>query len=340
MKILGQRTLNRLKNSLSNQSLILMYHRVSNLKIDPWWLSVSPRNFDEHMQILNKYTQPIKLHKIGQKTKSFNLRRREVVVTFDDGYADNYKNASPILQKYEIPTTFFITTGLINKKEEFWWDEIGRLILSDNALPNCFDLTIAGVRYSWQIDSNKCEEMSEKDAVLKEIPKNNSILSRARLHYVIWGILKTLSINDKKIILELIRLWTGSSKEARVDHLSMTTQELQSLSEINLFEIGGHTVNHPMLSNIALKDQENEISESKEFLEHLLNRTITSFAYPHGEYSTQTLDILKRYNFTTACTVVPMKVNDSCDRYLLPRFGVLNWKGDEFERKINEWFLQ
>ncbi|MBF0490299.1 MAG: polysaccharide deacetylase family protein [Candidatus Omnitrophica bacterium] len=341
MRIPGFRTFNRIKNYLGNQGLILMYHRVVDLKSDPWSLCVSPERFEEQMQVIKRYTQPVSIDEIGtNKNRLSSLSKIKISITFDDGYSDNFKFAQPILNKYDIPATFFITTGAINSKEEFWWDEIGRLILENMRLPNTLEINISGIKYSWQIDSSLIENKDIFQISNIKIPPNNSTISRLKLHYVLWKILIPLSMNEKKTILESLRIWSTKPKETRSDYLALNSKELESLANSKLFRIGAHTVRHPMLSRLTIKEQEQEISESKFFLENLLNIPIRNFAYPHGDFSSETISILKRLDFTDACTVNAKLVNQHDDRYMLPRFAVLNWNGQDFEYKLNEWFTQ
>jgi peptidoglycan/xylan/chitin deacetylase (PgdA/CDA1 family) len=74
-----------------------------------------------------------------------------VVITFDDGYADNLHNAKPLLERYDIPATVFVTTGHIGHEREFWGDELDRLLLQPSTLPELLGLSINGSPYQWEL---------------------------------------------------------------------------------------------------------------------------------------------------------------------------------------------
>ncbi|MFC1510450.1 polysaccharide deacetylase family protein [Candidatus Omnitrophota bacterium] len=337
MNIRGAWRLRKTLTQLNRRGIILMYHRVEDLESDPWNLSVSPARFAEHMQIIKKLGRPVQMREMGKSLKRFSFGRKEIVVTFDDGYADNFHNARPVLEQNGIPATFFITTGATDRPQEFWWDEIGRTILTEKMLPEIFDLTIAGRQYRWQITPVDQREIIEESEAIMDTPQNDMSLSRDRLFYVLWKIIDRLPFLEKKDILQQVAQWAGASSDPREDHLPMTSKELKTLASSSLFEIGAHTVHHPMLSRLLPEEQEKEIVCSKHDLEELLNEPITSFCYPHGDYSKETVKILKSLRFKNACTVTQGTVERNNDPFLLPRVGVLNWSGVEFEKNLKRW---
>ena len=98
-------------------AVILMYHSVSRIGADPWGLRVAPRQFAEHMAVLRTHTNPIRLDELASATVGDGTRR-PVVVTFDDGYADNLLHALPILERYRIHATIFVATGFVGSQRE------------------------------------------------------------------------------------------------------------------------------------------------------------------------------------------------------------------------------
>lgn len=117
------RLTNKIHKSIYKTVPVLLYHRIDNLDNDPVMLSVRPDTFDKHMKYLQENYDPISLNEMIERAKGNCLNGKEVCVTFDDGYRDNMMNALPILQKYNIPATIFITTSQIGQKASFEWDE-------------------------------------------------------------------------------------------------------------------------------------------------------------------------------------------------------------------------
>lgn len=85
----------------NNYINVLLYHRVCNLNFDPWKLAITPEEFDNHMRYIKDNYNIMRFEDDWS-----NINEKTIVVTFDDGYADNFYNAVPILKKYDIPATF------------------------------------------------------------------------------------------------------------------------------------------------------------------------------------------------------------------------------------------
>lgn len=101
---------------------ILLYHRISTTSADPLMLCVTPVCFENHLQFLKKHYNIIPLSELSGLLIAGTLKGNEAAVTFDDGYRDNIINALPLLEKYNIPATIFITTGALGRKASFEWD--------------------------------------------------------------------------------------------------------------------------------------------------------------------------------------------------------------------------
>ncbi len=115
--------------SLPDEKLIqvLIFHRVSYKQNDPWGLEVTPEKFEEYIRIISSNYPIIRFEDNWHK-----VQERSIVLTFDDGYCDNYQYALPILEKYNVPATVFVSTGNIGSEREFWWDRIARLLSEDS----------------------------------------------------------------------------------------------------------------------------------------------------------------------------------------------------------------
>jgi peptidoglycan/xylan/chitin deacetylase (PgdA/CDA1 family) len=103
-------------------ALILLYHRVAEVKNDPLRLSVSPENFEKQLAWAKTHFKIIPLAEMAKRVKECSLEDNTLAVTFDDGYADNALTALPILKKLGVPATIFVTAGNVENQTEFYWD--------------------------------------------------------------------------------------------------------------------------------------------------------------------------------------------------------------------------
>ncbi|MGB7043843.1 MAG: polysaccharide deacetylase family protein [Methylocella sp.] len=132
--------------------LILMYHRIGEFQSDPRGLAVSPRHFAEHLEVLRKHSQPQPLAQMVNAIQHQVLPWvKALAVTFDGGYADNFYNAAPLLNRYDVPATVFLTCGYIGGTGEFWWDALERILLGPEVLPAELHLTAAGRTSEWSL---------------------------------------------------------------------------------------------------------------------------------------------------------------------------------------------
>ena len=117
--------------------LILAYHRIARPRVDPWRLSVSPERFREQLRSIKASRLPMSMSEVAARIEARDLPPTAVALTFDDGYRDNLLVAKPILVEEEVPATIFLSTGAIDARCEFWWDELARLVLDRQASADC-----------------------------------------------------------------------------------------------------------------------------------------------------------------------------------------------------------
>jgi len=325
-RVLGKfrRTLRSLKNRFMQVSLVLMYHRVADINTDPWQLSVSPRHFSEHLEVLQKLACSLRLDRLASALIKGKIPKRSVVITFDDGYIDNLHTAKPLLERFHIPATFFLSTGCIEKNREFWWDELDRLILQPVIIPKRLSLTIQGKKYEWDLD---------RDLILNEDPIwNNSFWRtlekapriRHGIYYSLWKLLKPMGDSERRDLLEELQEWAGSQPLKPSTQSLLRPGQISLLGKGDMIEIGAHSATHAALPSQSLSYQQDEIKQSKYYLENILGKPITSFSYPHGEYTSKTMALVRDAGFSCACTTDAAVVFSSTDRFQLPRWSLWN----------------
>lgn len=300
-------------------ALILGYHRVSSSSGVLDEVCVSPENFAEHLHELRKYTHPIRLSELAQHLKDGCLPDKSIAVTFDDGYADNLYIAKPLLEKYEIPATVFICTGYTGK--EFWWDELERLIMSSRAELSALCLEVGNGQFVWD---------------RAEVHPEVNLDDRRKFCRMLYNFLLVLDIEEQTQAMNIIRNWSGVSS-GETTARAMTHDELLQLANGGLIELGVHTRHHPMLPQLSLERQREEIRSSKRDLETLLGEKVAGFSYPNGQLTADTKQLVRELDFSYACTSLHDVVRPGSDVYELTRFWQQDVDGNRFVKTLNRW---
>ncbi len=329
------------KSAANSRVLILMYHRVIELDADPYGLCVSPDHFEDHLQVLHRTATPLSLSELVRKLRGGQLPERGVVVTFDDGYLDNLQVAKPLLEKHEVPATVFVTSGAVPMRREFWWDELDRLLLRPGRLPGTFSFSWSGSVRIWQLGAGSLYSENEShNRVWNVHQAPESLAPRQRFFQEIQRFTYELTTVEKHALLDQLAAWSGADASVRTDRGTLTPAELGELARGPLIEIGAHTVSHPSLRALLLDEQYMEMHESKSRLEEIVGRPVSGIAFPHGEYTPDTLIGVSEAGFEFACTVRAEPVGKDTDRQQLPRFKVEDWDAEQFVRKLDTWFRQ
>jgi peptidoglycan/xylan/chitin deacetylase (PgdA/CDA1 family) len=125
--------------------LVLLYHRVADLELDPWGLAVRPVEFARHVRLLSRLFTIVPLASLVPGREAAAGSSGRLAITFDDGYRDNADTAWPVLQQYGLPATFFISCSTLDSGRELWWDTLERLLLWPGTLPARLTVMSAGV---------------------------------------------------------------------------------------------------------------------------------------------------------------------------------------------------
>ncbi|MCX2975912.1 polysaccharide deacetylase family protein [Halieaceae bacterium IMCC11814] len=275
---------------------ILIYHRVVT-EFDPMRPAEPTREiFDWQMRLVRQHFHPLSLLEALDKLESGQLPERAICVTFDDGYADNELHAMPILKKYAVPATVFVSPGFLNGGR-MWNDsliEFFRCFRGDS-----LDLNELGLgRHD---TANMDARLASAERVIGEI-KYRDPAERVQL-------------------VEQIQDWFEG--EGRPDDLMMTDAQVRSLAS-NGISIGAHTVNHPILASVTDEVAHREIQDSKARLEDMLQQSVDVFAYPNGQpgqdYRKEHVAMVKSLGFRAAVSTHWGVSDRENDCYQLPRF--------------------
>jgi peptidoglycan/xylan/chitin deacetylase (PgdA/CDA1 family) len=332
----------RLLNAFASRALILAYHRVNESPSDPQLLSVAPQRFAEHLECLRKAYRPTRLRQLVRALRDGTIPHGAVVLTFDDGYADNLHHARPLLERYDVPATVFVTTGCVGHDRELWWDELDRLLLQPGTLPERLRLSVSGSSFEWELGEDAYYgEEAFRAHCRWNVLETGDPTSRQRVYRSLHQLLRPMPGAQRQQVLEELRVWVGAESGSRSSHQILTADDVGDLEKGNLVEVGAHTVDHPVLSSLPPDAQRAEIRQSKTRLEEILGHPVASFAYPYGgraDYTAETAALVREAGFACACANFPELVRRSADRFQLPRVLVRDWDGDAFATRLAGWF--
>jgi peptidoglycan/xylan/chitin deacetylase (PgdA/CDA1 family) len=305
-----------------SRPIILMYHRIADDPIDHWGLCVSPARFEEQLVALRRTRHPLPLLQFTRQMVAGTLSSDAVALTFDDGYADNFTAALPLLTAADIPATVFVATGYVGRDEPFWWDELVTLILFGEG-PAHFELAIAGTPMSFDLDTDGREDRQTQYVVSQ---------TRRTALDLIYQRLRRLDKDQRTAAMCELRsiLITQGSPAGR----PMTADQVRQLAAGGLVSVGAHTVTHPVLTDLDPLACRHEVTASKLVCEALVGTSVAAFAYPFGEFNAATSEIVRNAGFAFACTTRRGGVDPVFNMFELPRVYVPNVDLDVFERRL------
>jgi peptidoglycan/xylan/chitin deacetylase (PgdA/CDA1 family) len=321
----------RLRASRNPPVVILLYHRVAEPEVDPLLLSVSPQRFADHLDTLRRRAVPTRLEDLPTRPRKAGSA---VVVTFDDGYADNLDAAAPLMRAAGIPATVFVTTDSLGTPTGFWWDELAAALLLPGDLPETLVVDVAGRPLTLSLgrySSSEYRRLSRWSMVDKDPgPRQASFRKLFRA-------MRPLRDRERGAVLDQLR--EAGACLARLDAPTLNRPGVARLAAGGV-EIGAHTATHPVLAALAEDEQFNEIISSKRELEQLIGSSVSSFSYPFGgpeHYTRVTVAAVRKAGFARACVNSSGGVWPGTDSFRLPRLLVRNWDPSEFEQRLEGW---
>ncbi len=282
--------------------VILNYHRIGDGRrslFDRGLWSATREDFDAQVRWLKA-----EFDVISPRDLPAVKRGRHAMITFDDGYADNYTDAFSVLKANATPGTFFVATGFIDQPHLPWWDEIAWMVRtskrSDIALPDYMPARV----------------------VLDEPEREQAVRTLLRIY-------KKLAGDRTAAYLNAVGEATGSGRASAdvvdVRALWMNWDMLREMHAAGM-TIGGHTVNHPVLSRLTRAEQEAEIVECDRRIRDELHAPMHAFAYPVGApdaFNPATRECLRRVGVQAAFSYYGgYRRLTQCDDFDIPRIAV------------------
>ena len=301
----------------------LLYHRINDLEVDNQLLCVAPDRFHEQVNYLKNNFTLLDIDEFLEIKKKQNKKfpKKAIVLTFDDGYADNYYQAIPVLESFHAQALFYITTEHVDTTNEFWWDELENIVLG-SPVPLGLELESGDRKYSFSTGTRE---------------------EKIKTYHALHPFMKDKKSRERNRILEKLRNWSGQKPAGRESHRILNSSEINKMSRSKSVALGAHTHTHTRLSLLSAEEQLAEIKTSKEILEKITEKPIIHFSYPYGEkkdYNSDAVNTCKSLGFEMVFSNFRSIIYAPLSNFELPRFIVRNWTLHDFKEKLNSFFSQ
>jgi peptidoglycan/xylan/chitin deacetylase (PgdA/CDA1 family) len=255
----------------SKSLTVINYHRIEDIN-QPGFdsfipnISAEPITFAQQLDYVARWFNVVSIKDVvNWLNGKGSLPPYATLITFDDGYLDNYTQAYPILRQHNFPAVIFLTTGHIDTDTPFHWDLAA---------------------YSFYHTSH--------DHILFPDGKEQTWMNTVQRDQVCQAwieSMKTLPDDEKRVWVDRLPEQMGISiPQNYFRNLMMNWDQIREMQAGGI-DFGGHTINHPILSRISLKQAQLEIEGSKARIEKELGQPIFSFAYPNGMSADLNLEI-------------------------------------------------
>ena len=276
---------------------ILVYHGICSSNPTRFnSLFLTARTFEQHLQFYKKYFHIVSLDEYYEQ--QFRGNKFNVCLTFDDGFANNYEYVLPLLNKYEVPATFFVT-GIRNAGYDILWNDF--LAIAQEFGPPEFEC-----QREIFVRNNQMAYVSMVEGrPLKELLREEGFKKKAELIQILQCFLSP-------DIMEKVKVYW----------MQMTSSQIKELSGSPFATIGCHGYYHNDLARIPVRDMQEELIQSRRFLENLIQKPVDTLAFPYGSYSRETITVSKSLGFTKLLAAEFLFPEDSSDPTLRERFIV------------------
>ncbi|MBV8206225.1 MAG: polysaccharide deacetylase family protein [Acidobacteria bacterium] len=282
--------------------LVLTHHRIGDASGEPFdraVFSASAEEFEAQLKYVKRHFKVLALEELEEILDSpATLRHPAALITFDDGYIDNYTTAFPILRSLGVPATFFLVTTYVGSSTVPWWDEVAYSI-----------------------------RHSSKPKLRLRYPAEYSASLNGNREAVIHAVLRHYKLpgnQDQNRFLQELEEATGVNRPAAVPQRFLSWDEAREMRAHGM-SIGSHTYTHPLLAQLPAEKQLFELEASRRETEARLGAAVTALAYPVGKptaFTAQTEECARQAGYRSAFAFDGGVVNpERFERMRLPRFA-------------------
>ena len=253
-------------------------------------------SFEAHITYLRKRFNIISLDELLELWQTNRLKSHQsyCVITFDDGWKDNYQFAFPVLVKYRIPATIFLATDFIGTARWFWPDQMMLLLEKGRQ-----DTTVAADQkaFSTVLAETIGVTLSPADVIFRRVESGDSIDPDAIIEFC-----KGVEVDRIHKIID--RLSCALHMDLPTQRVLLNWDEVREMAGKGV-TFGSHSCSHRIMTQIPLSEVKTELIDSrKTMLEHGI-KPVPVFCYPNGNFDRDIQELIKEsgYRGAVGCEV-------------------------------------
>ena len=241
---------------------VLGYHRIGDrarTPYDPWLYSTDPNRFEDQIRYCKQIGRLIGLEEaLAIAQGSERASGLAILLTFDDGYIDNYEAAFRVLKAHGVEAVFFLTSGFVEGTIFPWWDRVARTIRTARAL-----------RFSLTLPHGKL------NCNLVKTPPERVIMQ-------VQSFFKRSSVADPASFQRQLELACDAPPPSPAEcRLFLSWEQAREMLAAGM-RIGAHTHTHRNLARLSVAEQRDELTRSRAIIEAQLGAPVDTLAYPFG----------------------------------------------------------
>jgi peptidoglycan/xylan/chitin deacetylase (PgdA/CDA1 family) len=261
-------------------------------------MHVSTSTFEAQLVALKELYRIVPMTELhGILCGSAPLRERLAIVTFDDGYRDNYQNALPILERQSVPATFFLSVDFVDGGQSFWFDRLAEMVRA------------------WPISPRR-------EALRAHLPRplvaaldlRAADAERARQAV---AHLKSLEDGERRRVLSALEPVLATAAGAQ----PLRWRDVRAMQEAGM-RIGAHGMSHSILTRMHPEAARQEMARSLELLGSRLGTEVCEFAYPNGDADERVAQLAQQAGVRLGFTIQPRELRSGEDLMRLGRRNV------------------
>lgn len=295
---------------LRGKAVVLMYHRVlpedcRRKTFSHPGIVVDVETFDKQLQFISRWFKPLSLEQFAEHlTKGQRLPDSSCLVTFDDGWKDNFEHAFPVLKRRKVPAVIFLATDYIGTEKVFWQEHLSRML--------------------WYL----YEDRPLHDAWLEQ--QGLGTLSRLTRGGARASIRDFVSGQKGRFQEDVTNLMEGLFAYFRERGIPapypsgdsfLRWQDVKVMADDGI-SFGSHTASHAILPGLDLDAVNREVRDSRAAIEAKVKQEVWAFAYPNGDLSTSVADVVEENGYQVAFSTRRGFVAGADDRFTLRRVNI------------------